>query len=82
LNWFSLVGLYPLQTGENRLGHGSGYTIHIPELAQGAEALITLTGDEIWVEVGSHLRLMALLLLNASCAPITTKILTCWNALR
>ncbi|HNS07520.1 MAG TPA: DUF1684 domain-containing protein [Anaerolineaceae bacterium] len=54
LNWFSLVGLYPLQTGENRLGHGSGYTIHIPELAQGAEALITLTGDEIWVEVGSH----------------------------
>ena len=55
LNWFSLAGLYPLQIGENRLGKGTSYTISIPELSEGAEALITLTESGVRLESSSNL---------------------------
>lgn len=55
LNWFSLAGLYPLQNGENRLGKGTSHTINIPELSEGAEALITLTESGVRLESGSNL---------------------------
>jgi len=55
LNWFSLVGLYPLQSGENKLGKGTSYTISIPELSEDVEALITLTESGVRLESGSNL---------------------------
>jgi len=55
LNWFSLAGLYPLQSGENKLGKGTSYTISIPELSEDVEALITLTESGVRLESGSNL---------------------------
>lgn len=47
LNWFSLVGLYPLCSGDNTIGKGTGFTIDIPELAESAFAVLVVFKDVI-----------------------------------
>ena len=45
LNWFALTGLFPLNSGENSLGNGTGFTINIAEFSHTAQATITIKGD-------------------------------------
>ncbi len=47
LNWFSLTGLFPLNSGENTVGDGPGFTINIVGLSPCAQATITIKGDDV-----------------------------------
>lgn len=47
LNWFSLVGLYPLRVGENTLGKSASYHISISELIDDAEAVISISQHSV-----------------------------------
>ncbi len=47
LNWFSLSGLFPLKSGENSIGTGTGYAINIAGLRDGAMATISVEGSAI-----------------------------------
>lgn len=53
LNWFSLVGLFPLADGVNRLGCGEMHDINLPTMAQDAWADFEVRPDGVYLTSAS-----------------------------
>jgi len=49
LNWFSLVGLFPLKEGENSIGNGPQYRIDLPSLSAKAHAIFDVREDGVYI---------------------------------